>query len=706
MKWLCIIAVLVGGCAWDPPQYSYVGKSCSVADPCPPPLVCQNRQCAEGGSSGSANSSIGGASAASGSGTSAGTGSSSTGTQGTSGGEGSSSSAGTSSSGGTATSGGATGGSSGGTSGSCGCTPGKSSCQADGGALQLCVAPPDGGCAFTTTVDCADAGLICGAGACVCPPNMSGTFFVDPNQGGHTDGGLASSGLQEPPTCRLRTLTEALTLAGSAAPATVYAIADLSDGGAATFSDTDGGEETFPLILPSNVTLQAFAPAGAPPLAMDLDVGKPGVSCAVTSSGNGGVIQGFRISIEPSAASASAVCCSGGSMSVSGVQAMGPGTASGAANGIDVSGGCQITIGWTSVSVSDFPGDGLCLEASAGAGTTNAALACNSNGRSGVEILGGSLTGPSYLSIVANDNLNDGVDVRGGTLQGGNPNVGALYTSGNCSYGLVVSGASSSVSVNEVEFTGDSASGTLGEVSLTDGTLAATNGTIGPPANQYQGTCVTAAGASGLVLGPSGLTPGGVVVSGGAVGLQLDGAQAAISFGQVSGAGGVGISIGGPGAGSVSIENEMVDGNGCGGIVIAPRASSLAVTLENNTITDNMSYCPNSPPPFPPSPGIWFQQPFSLATFTGNLISSNNGDGLLISAPGTWSVGGSSCTTATFPSGNELQASTGYAGLRVSVSGATVDAEYDIWNHNPPIAGADYAVDAGASTIDATNPCP
>jgi len=679
---------VAAGCAWDPPAVSYLGKSCSEADPCPQPLVCQANQCAAGSSATS-----GTAGAGSSGGSSSTTGGSSAGAATSSGGEASSS--GASSGGSTSTgasSSGSTGGSSGGSTGSCGCTPGQGVCEPDGVTLDLCVGPPDGGCGQTTTIDCGEGGLVCGAGACLCPQNKSGIFYVDPNQGGRADGGLASSGLQEPAACRLRTLTEALALAGSVAPATVVAFVDVPDGGPdagtlTTFSDVDGGEETFPLVIPPNVTLETYEPPGdTAPYVTQLDVGGPGVSCAVTSSGQNAAVDDFSISVLPSAAGASALCCSGGSLAVNGVQAYGPSAAAaGAANGLDVSGGCQVTFGAAQLSATGFPGNGLCLEASAGACTGNGSLWLYSNGQAGIEILGGSLSG-QYLSLAPASNGTNGLDVRGGMISAGGSQ--ALETGGNAKYGLSISGAASSVSLGSVSLDDDAASGSGGEVSLSDGTLTIAGGVIGSYDRTVAGPCVDATGSSSLSLSNT-------QVMHCAAGVQLEGAQATITSCVVEGSQGVGVQIGG--VGSASITSSMILSNGQGGVLVSPLLSTLSVALVNDTIMTNMG--------FPPaiSAGLWFQGTFSLTAFSGNQVAYNFGDQLLISAPGNWVVAGSSCTQT----GENAFQGAGFmsAGVRVTVPNANVDAEYDVWSNAPPIAGVDYAVDAGFSTIDVTNSC-
>jgi hypothetical protein len=698
LRGTCVLALLAAGCAWDPPTVSYVGKSCSEADPCPQPLVCQANQCAAGtGGEGATGSSAasGTAGAASSGGSASATGGSSAGAATSNGGEASSSGAGASSGGSTSTgasSSGSTGGSSGGSTGSCGCTPGQGVCEPDGVTLDLCVAPPDGGCGQTTTIDCADGGLACGAGACLCPPNKSGTFYVDPNQGGHADGGLASNGLQEPAACRLRTLTEALALAGSVAPATVVAFVDVPDGGPdagtlTTFSDVDGGEETFPLVIPPNVTLETYEPpGGTAPYVTQLDVGSPAVSCAVTSSGQNAAVDNFSISVLPSAAGASALCCSGGSLAVNGVQAYGPSAAAaGAANGFDVSGGCQVTFGAALLSATGFPGNGLCLEASAGACTGSGTLWLYSNGQAGIEIFGGSLSGQT-LSLGPESNGANGVDVRGGTLSAGGSQ--ALETAGNAKYGLSISGAASSVSLGSVSLDDDAASGSGGEVSLSDGTLTIAGGVIGSYDRSIAGPCVDAAGSSSLSLSNT-------RVMNCSVGLQLEGAQAMISSCFVQGSLGVGVQIGG--VGSASITSSAIESNGQGGVLVSPLLSTLSVALVNDTIMTNMG----TPPAV--SAGLWFEGTFGLTAFSGNQVAYNFGDQLLISAPGNWVVAGSSCTQT----GENAFQGAGFmsAGVRVTVPNANVDAEYDVWTNAPPVAGVDYAVDAGFSTIDVTNSC-
>ncbi|HUB09252.1 MAG TPA: hypothetical protein VMB50_19770, partial [Myxococcales bacterium] len=106
-------------------------------------------------------------------------------------------------------------------------------------------------------------------------------------------------------------------------------------------------------------------------------------------------------------------------------------------------------------------------------------------------------------------------------------------------------------------------------------------------------------------------------------------------------------------------------------------------------------------------PGILFAGPFELEAFSGNDVLNNAGDQMVIDGPGNWPLEGGSCSTFQ-PTGNGFgytAGGTGAVGLRVTAANAVVDAEFETWFHDPPEPGIDYAVDAGFSSVDATNPC-
>jgi hypothetical protein len=102
-----------------------------------------------------------------------------------------------------------------------------------------------------------------------CPANGTTTFYADSINGSDGAGGVTPTGVLSPPLCRFGTLTQALAAAGAAAiasagPADVVATG-ASPGTPMTFTtQAAGNSETFPLVVPDDVTLESEASLGQP----------------------------------------------------------------------------------------------------------------------------------------------------------------------------------------------------------------------------------------------------------------------------------------------------------------------------------------------------------------------------------------------------------------------------------------------------------
>lgn len=116
--------------------------------------------------------------------------------------------------------------------------------------------------------NCGARGLVCApsetGGVCVCPPNGLLDFYVDARAGSVVGEVPAPTGLEFPPECRYRRLTDALATAGSratqAGPTRVIATGATAD--APMSFDT----EPLPLTVPPNVTLTTSDPELRPEL--------------------------------------------------------------------------------------------------------------------------------------------------------------------------------------------------------------------------------------------------------------------------------------------------------------------------------------------------------------------------------------------------------------------------------------------------------
>jgi hypothetical protein len=257
--------------------------------------------------------------------------------------------------------------------------------------------------------------------------------------------------------------------------------------------------------------------------------------------------------------------------------------------------------------------------------------------------------------------------------------------------GLLVSGAGTAATLTGFEIGPDSSSSS--EIYLLDGAL--TLSSLNANVSGNQNSCVQALGSSTLSI--TALNPLGLRLNSCAVGLDLEGASASISSVAIFGDQlGPGVSIASSGTATI-IDSQIFGGST--GIVVSPTAASLNLTLTGNTIFGNGTSATTPG-------GLWFQGPFNLQAFSGNSVNNNLGDQLVIGGASNWLLGGGgACPHVT---GGQTNGFLGYTapavGIRVTVPGATVTANYDDWQNAPPTAAVDYVVAAG-STLDAANAC-
>lgn len=175
------------------------------------------------------------------------------------------------------------------------------------------------------------------ANTAACDTPTAGVFYVDPVNGLDTTNGSGTAGGAVAGRCAFKTITFALTTAGAPTAATVIHVLGIS-----TVSDG----ETFPLVVPANVTIDSAG--GSVTIALPASSTTNAFTLAAASSGLTGLI------IDGSAAAAST-------------------------SGILVNTGAAATTAVTGVEVKGFGGPGIQVQGSA-ALTINAGTSVHNNG--------------------------------------------------------------------------------------------------------------------------------------------------------------------------------------------------------------------------------------------------------------------------------------------------------------------------------------
>jgi hypothetical protein len=524
-----------------------------------------------------------------------------------------------------------------GTTAGTGCpTAGATLCS--GSSVLTCTAA--NGCnTWVATTDCATqggGGLTCGskggAPACQCAEATT-DHYVDPVAGNDntTVGPLFPTGAQNPPACRLRSLTKAVNTVITPGDR-IIAITAAPPG---TFS-----AETFPLTVSAGITLTT---ADASPTPANYVIQFTAIGGSAVALSTGSALSGFTIDNVVNGGmvnAAAAVTCSVGTVTVNGVALDGSGTNNvmntglqigaatlntctgsfsnltigGFANGVTMnsSAGSAATLTGTVVSTTDAADVGLLLLAGSlnatdlsvrpASGVTAAGFAVvvrpasavvpatftganlvalnTSNdavwldGQGGMQPPVASLTGGSITNPTGADA--SGIRVEAGTLT-----LSGLTITGADQHGLEVVGGTATAT--EVTILSSAVDG----VNVTGGTANLHKAVI---RNSGQRNVFMSAGAVVLDDGSTltGATQSGVEFAGGA-GSTLTiggtvGAQVDIS---ASGSNGVtAVGVGGAGA-SVAIERALIHGNAGAGLLVDLSADNSSVRAANSEIFAN-----------------------------------------------------------------------------------------------------------------------
>ncbi len=542
---------------------------------------------------------------------------------------GSSTSGGGSSSGGGTTSGGSTSGGS-----PCltpaPCSIGQTQCDPNEGAwVESCVFV-DGGCPdwqWSQRTDCASQSLVCGtasgSAACQCAPNGGTTVFADSIDGSPVDAGVYATGLEQPPNCRVGTLTQALALAGPGLETVEAYGAQGQASGQMTFSTSTG--EVFPLSIPANVTLTTST--------------EQGVACngtctyTIVSNGpTGGVIRlhdssaiaGFTIENQGTDSSSDGLTCYGTGASVSDCTVQGPGGGSAAGFHASASGNCG-SVQLSNVTIEGFGGSGLSI-AAAGADVVGSVVTLAGNGEGiyctagTVNLNGVDITGNDRHAVDAPSASNVSITIDGGTIGsnggstacGGGPCDEVLVegtgTFGTAALTLIDATIPNSFSAGVVASKG--ASATLADVTISN--CSGTGlGLVGPGLFVVTGCTVSDNGlgaGTGVFLDGSGAgsrftgnvvcgnANGGdqIVVDGGS--WNLSGSDCMPPMMGMDGGGGANVITGYAGAMMIGMDGGGGDGGGGGGVglnVVNGKATADDDIWENGFPQPGLDYSGN-----------------------------------------------------------------------------------------------------------------
>jgi hypothetical protein len=295
------------------------------------------------------------------------------------------------------------------------CVSGAKACSPDGARIETCTASdPCGAWAFLPgDVDCSAERLACGGSGstptCVCP--ASGPEIVVDL--GAPAGTVAATGASQPPECRFRTLTDALSYARawrsshSGARATVRATGAPTPASPAVF-----GGEAFPLRIPSGVTLDTDSSPPAPD-AWIVSADPQGAS-NVAEIESDAAIEGFTVrSISAAGDGIVVVCDTGATHAVArSVRVDGRGMLR---HGVSVQGACGL-------EASDLVARGA-VESGV---VVDATLADPAVADVGVELSGGELA----------DNGGAGAELRAGFLEVAGTSSAPVAISGNQGFGV------------------------------------------------------------------------------------------------------------------------------------------------------------------------------------------------------------------------------------------------------------------------------
>lgn len=295
-------------------------------------------------------------------------------------------------------------------------TPGERRCNET--MIEEFSADPDPICgAWVPAMQQCGSGLVCsdktGAPRCDCAEVVDGIFWADPAGGG--DATLIATGALNPPTCRLRRLTDALAAAKAHAEAHPDTGAVVrAYGESATFGVAET-EEAFPLeIAPGVVLSTAAAKAGAPDPASWIIRADTSSSTDVVTLHDGAGIEGFTVASVSAAGDVVRLSCASRTKATLNSVIVDGGRV--AAYGVEVVGPCDVEA--TDLSILQANEAGLLVDVD---------LASDTEPITGVLISGGAIS----------DNGGNGAEVRAGRLGLFGDASGSLAVARNGGFGVL-----------------------------------------------------------------------------------------------------------------------------------------------------------------------------------------------------------------------------------------------------------------------------
>jgi hypothetical protein len=468
-------------------------------------------------------------------------------------------------------------------------------------------------------------------GNCTCAANDSFVVYVDPVYGNDVDlGTVHPTGVKYPAACRFATLGKGLSKAPSGASVIAFSES------ASFFSPLIFRQETFPLVVPSGVTLRGPTPGARG----EFRIAYGGSSTAILLQDQAALED---LIVETAGGSGSLVTCKDNTkVSLSSVTLVGD-------SGITSTAllGCTATVADIDVSGGTF-----CLDTRASVGTS--AVTVNrgyfSNCSVGIEASG---------TFVANDITVD-TNGEGMFVENGSADLSFAYIASNRPDPGRLQGVGRGVVVNG------------GSLQLSDSQIQ----------NNYSAGLHVAGGTVDLIS--STILENGFVdftrpAEEAGSGVYIEGAAAVrINGGTISFNGMHGIHLG-PGSNieKLTLDSTVVDHNLYVGLQIDGTVSS-SFQARSTQFSDNGSG------------GLIFNQGVPFEAFVANRIFSNGGSQLTFmqsALGGAWKLGAPD-PGCGLP--NEISCYAGSPPGIFAAPGATVDAGYVRWQYADPTAGRDF----------------
>jgi hypothetical protein len=588
-------------------------------------------------------------------------------------------------------------------------TVGATAC--DGTSVLTCTAEAGSGChLWAKTTDCAAlaggpfaCGTRSGTAACQCPDPSATQIFIDP-VAGHDTATVPPNGATTPAACRYKTITKALT----AVTATRRRLVATTGTPPASFTD-----ETFPLVLPSNVTLDT-ADVTPTPANYTIVFDSPSATTAI-SMGDGSVLEGFTVQAATGNAAAAAISCSAGAVTVRRCVIAGAGAAAaskpaaGIAVGLDGNDTCTATL--TNLTVRNFK-VGLSVSTTSSTAVTVTDTTLRDNGLAttsgaGLLIAAGKVTA-TRLTI---NKSAAGTATWGAVLDATTAGVVPSLTATDLTVADLTRAG-----LHLVQGAGMAApAAILNAGDIRAGSSSDCGAHVQAGGLTLNGTNVHQAGSDGLCLeGGTALVGAGSKLDGNG----RDGLRVAAGTATVGAAGGAVVSIssnlgvgvdlvGDGGTVTASLKNCTIGQNFDQGVVIRQGATfTTTTTLEGNDVAGNNRTANRA------VGGILFATASTLAGFTGNKVHANNGDEIGFDAQpnggDTWNLAGDvacgtpnqiSCYTSGSGSGVGLRI------LDTAPMGTKVNAAGTSWTNLVPTKGTDFDFDMTKFAVTAAPAC-